>query len=329
MKPQRTIFRIKHGSWMYGTSTPTSDVDYKEVHLPSGEDILMLKVRDAFSSGPEKERGAKNQAGDIDVQSFALHKLFSMLKEGDIIGCEMIFAPESCVELITPEYQYILDNKHRFLSKRVDGYVGYCQRQAAKYGIRGSRVAAVRAICNLLHPHMINFPHMKLGEILGELEIFVQTHEFSAIVPILNKGTGRDILHLEVCDRKVPYTVSIKEAYAIYKRVFDEYGKRSLAAESNEGIDWKAMSHAVRVGRQAIELLQTGNMAFPRPDADYLLKIKRGEIDYKTIGRELEDLLERVEAESKISNLPEQPDHEWIKHAQIALYGGQVSSYIF
>lgn len=95
------------------------------------------------------------------------------------------------------------------------------------------------------------------------------------------------------------------------QRLVDEYGQRALQAESQKGIDWKALSHAVRVGHQALELLRTGNVTFPLPNAGRVLEIKKGERPYQEVSAEIERLLEDVEA-ALVSPLPEQPDYEWI-----------------
>lgn len=74
---------------------------------------------------------------------------------------------------------------------------------------------------------------------------------------------GRLVRHLEVCGRKMPFIGSIESAHKVAQRLVDEYGERALQAERNEGIDWKGLSHAVRVGREALELLETGRITFP------------------------------------------------------------------
>jgi hypothetical protein len=43
-------------------------------------------------------------------------------------------------------------------------------------------------------------------------------------------------------------------------------------AETQEGVDWKALSHAVRVGTQALELLKTGHVTFPLPNAAHVVR---------------------------------------------------------
>ena len=77
---------------------------------------------------------------------------------------------------------------------------------------------------------------------------------------------GQTVRHWSVCNKMMPYTASIKSAHETMSSIVRDYSHRALAAEKNEGVDWKAVSHAVRIATQAIELLETGNVVFPRPD---------------------------------------------------------------
>ena len=73
-------------------------------------------------------------------------------------------------------------------------------------------------------------------------------------------------------------------------------------------MDWKALSHAVRVGYEAIELFNTGHITFPRPEAQHLLAIKKGEVEYQKVAEEIEQLLVDVENAAEKSNLPDKAD---------------------
>ncbi len=103
-------------------------------------------------------------------------------------------------------------------------------------------------------------------------------------------------------------TSTIKNAHDIVRRLVEEYGQRALAAERNEGLDWKALSHAVRVGHEAVELFQTGRISFPRPEAKHLLEIKCSQIPYVKVAGEIEQLLVDVEVAASNSSLPEKAD---------------------
>ena len=123
---------------------------------------------------------------------------------------------------------------------------------------------------------------------------------------------GRLVRHLEVCGRKMPFTSSIKSAREVVQRLVDEYGERALQAERNEGVDWKALSHAVRVGQEALELLETGRITFPLPCAAEVLAVKHGERPYAAVGEEIERLLEAVEGAATRSTLRDEPDQDFI-----------------
>lgn len=98
-------------------------------------------------------------------------------------------------------------------------------------------------------------------------------------------------------------------------------------AESNEGIDWKALSHAVRVGNEALELLTEGWVTFPLPNALHIMKIKKGLLPYNQVAEEIEQLLVEVEIASGKSHLREEPDYEWIDDTVASVYGEEVKEY--
>jgi hypothetical protein len=291
MNDVRPIVRVQHGSHLYGTNTPSSDLDFKGVHIPSGEAIILQRAENVLDRKVKISDTVKNGACDTDDQSYSLQKFFGMIAVGDTVATEILFAPTPV--FADSDWAEIRTIGKSLLNRQCRGFVGYCRRQAAKYGIKGSRMAACEDIVALLTDGMMEHGTTAKLEVLADkLMIFCATHEFSD-VEIITSQAGTDVPHLEVVDRKVPFTASIKMAHEIYSKVYNNYGARARAAKSNEGIDWKAVSHAVRVARQAIELLTTGAITFPRPDAAQLLEIKLGQIAYSVVAEELEALVER------------------------------------
>jgi hypothetical protein len=88
----------------------------------------------------------------------------------------------------------------------------------------------------------------------------------------------------------------------------NDYGQRALQAERSEGIDWKALSHAVRVGREALELLHAGKITLPLPYAAEILAIKQGERIYEAVAETIDRLLVDVQEAVVSSSLREEPD---------------------
>lgn len=327
MNPARPLVRIRHGSHLYGTNTPTSDLDYKGVFLPAGADILLQCVPTHIDAGTKDPQAThKNTPDDIDDTSYPLQKFFGMIAAGDTVGTEILFAPDDAIVAKDDElWPLIVENKDMLLNRECKGFVGYCQKQAAKYGVKGSRMAACKDIVDLLKVAAAGDRGMntKLAEISELLYEFCTEHEFSEIVNI-PAPSGKDIFHLEVIGRKIPFTNTVKQALDVYEKVYENYGHRARAAMNNEGIDWKAMSHAVRVGGQALELLSTGHITFPRPEADYLLAVKRGELDYQEVAAVLEGIVEDVEEEATTSWLPETADWDSINEFVLRLHFKQV-----
>lgn len=320
-----TIVRMQFGSHVYGTNVPTSDLDFKAVHIPSAEDILLQRVRPAVNTRTKADGTKKNGPDDVDFESFSLQKHMTMLLEGQTVALSMLFTPEQWIIEKTPLWDTIRAQKDRWLHRKVSAFAGYCRQQANKYGIRGSRVAASRAAMTwaekMIYTHGLR---AKLRDHWPEVEAFAHVGLEYVAIASGTHGDGQPVRFLEVCNRKVQEHATFKEAHAICKRVFDEYGHRALLAETNQGVDWKACMHAVRVAHEAEELLTQHTITYPRPEADLLLAIRKGELPYKDVAEMLETGLDRLEECAKKSTLPDQGDHQAADDLVMATYRAQI-----
>jgi hypothetical protein len=300
-------------------------MDFKSIYVPTSRDILLQRIKGSVSDKRSKGEGEKNYAGEVEEESYSLDRFLKLVSEGQTVALDVLFSNSNIIQVYN---SYIWDNiernRHRLLTKESKAFIGYCRQQSAKYGIKGSRVAAVRDSLNFLKT--ISLGHVntiKLGHFEKNIEIFSNNREFVKIVDIELPNTQL-IRHLEVCGRKLPYTSTIKNAIDILQKLFDEYGHRALQAENNEGVDWKALSHAVRIGQEAIELFDTHNIIFPRPNALELIAIKTGQIPYKDVAEKIEDLFVEVELAAERSTLPESVDKEWIDDFIVEVYGDEI-----
>lgn len=304
------IVRIKFGSHLYGTATQESDLDFKQVRLPSAREILLGRTRHVVTENTKQGEG-KNTAGDVDVETFTLQQFLKLCAEGQTVAIDMLFArPDPPANGLWSGT--IIGNRNRILSRKPKAFLGYCRQQAAKYGIKGSRVAAARAALQFARDLGIRCGWTtRLGDAESEVRSFAENVEHCAVVETEQPGKV-PARHLEVCNRKAPFLASIQNLHDIVERLVFEYGQRALLAERNEGVDWKALSHAVRVGNEAIELLKTGQITFPRPERAHLIAIKSGAVPYAQVAAEIELLLEGVETAAACSELPTEADLPWI-----------------
>ncbi len=303
-----TLMRTQFGSHLYGTSTPESDTDYKSVIVPSIDEILLQKATGVRTNNTKINQNEKNSAEDIDDEMFTIHQFLKMIRAGDMIATELLFVPkEKLIEYDRFWTEVIIPSREELITQEVKGFLGYCRKQAAKYGIKGSRVAAMRAAVEFFTDAL---PNEKVGAYAQNLEWFCKDYPDNAEIKEIPQANGTTIKHFIVCNRMIPYTIKCKDAYDIVKRIFDEYGSRSLMAESNQGVDWKAVAHAVRVSEQTIELLETGHITFPRPNPQELISIKKGEYQYKVIAERLENNLDYIEQIAPLSKLQPKLDEE-------------------
>lgn len=314
---EHTIVRMQFGSQVYGTSLPTSDQDFKEVFVPDGRDILLGRAtKVSRSSSTKVDTTARNTAADIDSEAFSYAGFLRLLAEGQTVATDMLFVPERHYSTTGFEWGHIIDCRHLLVSRRIAGFVGYCKAQANKYGIKGSRVNASKAIIDLLKLYR---QEDRLGDHEDDLRDFCREFEHAEMIRIPTSA-GTDILHLSVCNRKQSLTVTVKYALSQYRDLWDKYGERARQAAANEGIDWKALMHAVRIAHQAHELLATGRVTFPRPEAWLLLQIRKGELPYQRVAELIEDGMEELEAAQEASVLPKEPNQALVDELIVETY---------
>lgn len=327
------IIEIKFGSHLYGTNTENSDTDYKGIYLPTAKEICLNSYKKTICTVRPKQVGERNTKDDVDIEFFSLDQFMKLLCEGQTVALDMLFSPDF-LERKVSEYENIVlgciyANRNKFLSKNTNAFVGYTKQQAAKYGVKGFRVHALKLVCDLFDQvtnHIDNSEYKP--QILCDLDLANIVKEWDSpyikVVTDMDKNCHHQKF-LEVCDKKIPFHLPIKEAYKQCKTRYDAYGHRALMAQKNEGVDWKALSHAVRIASEAKELLETGFITFPRPDRELLIKIKTGQMPYDQVSEIIEHGLGEIKIAAEKSTLRETPDREWCDEFVYSVYKQIVS----
>ncbi|WP_252181159.1 DNA polymerase beta superfamily protein [Azospirillum sp. B4] len=313
------------GSHLYGTATPLSDLDYKAVYLPEGRDILLGRVRDSVMLLPPKPHGEKNGPGDVDHEAYSLQRYLELVAEGQPVAFDMLFAPEAAMKRPpAPLWREIQANSHRLVSRQAKSFLRYGRQQATKFSLRGARVVAAQRGLAVLEAAEAKYGALaKLGEARGELAAYVGDVQDATLLELAS-ANGLPLTHLEICGKRVPFTASIRTAREIVQRLVADYGHRALQAARNDGVDWKGMSHAVRIGREALELFDTGRIVFPLAYAPEILAIKQGERPYDAVATAIETLLADVEAAAARSSLPDEPDAAFIEDLVVRSHRAKV-----
>lgn len=315
------IVEIKFGSHLYGTNTPNSDLDFKGVYLPTAREIVLGGYKKTVSTQRSKQTGERNNKDDVDTEYFSLDRYLELLCQGQTVALDMLFAPIENWTYLNEGYggiwYIIYENKEKLITKNVNSFIGYSKKQAGKYGVKGSRLDALRKVVSLLesYPEYARLENHAndLDKLVEESALVVSLENTPLIsIEMVKQVSGLLLPHLQVCNRKIAYTCTVKQALSVYGKIYNEYGLRAHKASLDGGRDYKSLSHAIRVNSEAKELLLTGHITFPRPDRELLTQVKTNQIPYEQVAEMIEQgLMELVEA-NKVSTLRDTPDQEWV-----------------
>lgn len=281
-----SLFKVLAGSRLYGTNTPKSDFDYKCVVLPNlsglllGEKIVTKKEKPIGVSDSEKMPEGETETEYVPIQTFlddffngqtyALEMVFAV-SQGNFQKCNSFDPTYMCNQLI-----------EKFLTKNVKKMVGYAVGQSRIYGLKTERYTSLKQAHTALENTfkiMVNNKRsqesfIKYPELVEQLCTIPHVQQ----VMIENAKGGSELAPaLDICGKKYPLTNKIMTVLNSVNNTLETYGNRVQQYEG-EGVDWKALSHAIRITEQVLELCDTGKLVFPRPNAEYLLAVKKGQL---------------------------------------------------
>jgi predicted nucleotidyltransferase len=318
----KILIKAVAGSHLFGTSTPESDMDYKGVYVPSSDEILLGNYSDTRQSSTG-DNDSKNSKDDIDIELYSVKKFMKMVSRGDTAALELLFTPEDLIIEKDPLWDEILKHRDKFLSKSISSMIGYARQQANKYGIKGSRMGELSNAMKALKEieKETKGPKMKHGweKIQEALKGFQHVH----FIMLNAKHEGAsDVPALDILGKKFDYHCEFSYVLEILKRIYKNYGQRARQAQKNNGIDWKALSHAMRVCLQGTELLEKHTITLPLPSysKNMVLNVKCGKVEYKDVEKNLELLLDNLEIVRENSTLPKKVDQEFLNKLIIDIH---------
>lgn len=322
----KVIVKAVAGSHLFGLNTENSDHDYKGVFIPDAKDIILGDYEDTFrqTTGDGK---TKNSKDDVDTELYSLRKFFKMVSNGDTAALELLFTPDEMILEKTIEWDFIRENRDRLISKKVNALIGYTRQQANKYGIIGSRMGELNKVIAILKDAeaKANFKGVKLKHVWEDVSEAVKPFVH---IKLITLQTSKDVLHpgIDVLGKKFDYNTPMSVINKCLSDEYKKYGERAREAKKNNGVDFKALSHALRCMIQGIELMNTGRITIPHVGAnkEFLLKVKRGEIPYPELEPIIEDYMARLEKAAENSSMQETVDDGFMKYCLIYDYLGVI-----
>lgn len=300
---RRIICRTIFGSKLYGTDTKESDTDYKSVFMPTPLEILTGKIPKSITMSTGKN-DSRNVAEDVDHESFSLQYFMELLYQGQTVALDMLHGDKE--DITTPTWEELKSNRKSFYTKNMRSFVGYARKQAAKYGVKGSRLDAAREALAFL----ITKGDRTIGDLWVDDELWTgeHTHLHTDWVPE-ETPPNASTSYWEVCGKKMTFGGKASHYVPMLKKFYENYGGRAQLAAENKGVDWKALSHALRVAYQTRAILEGRSYQYPLLENSFLKAVKAGVYDYNTVvAPALDNAMGYVEDMAKESTLPERVD---------------------
>jgi len=313
------LYLCKFGSHLYGTNTENSDLDLKGIFLPSKEQCFLGNASKSlnYSSG---NKDARNTQNDLDIQLWSLQYFLQLVQKGEINALDLLYSATypNMVLYGTPIMEIIFHNHDKLYNiKDCNAYFGYALGQAKKYGIKGSRLHKIKEV----------YKHTKY---LFKFNIFREEDKLSvALRHIIRNYYDKsycftkeinDIESLVLCGKVHQGNIKISEFLNRLERIISGYGERAELARQNKGVDWKALSHAMRALFQMEELITTGKIQYPLSSAEVLLKIKNGDYDFNRIEELISYNLSKIKRELEELNPTNHKDKKLIKSIILNAY---------
>jgi hypothetical protein len=302
----QTLFKCLYGSHLYGCATPKSDKDYKGIFLFSLDELIRRKADNVQWKDEEKNE---------EHEMYYAKRYIDLLSGGQTVAYSMLFAPDNMILETSAAWEFLRLNKHRVVSKMLKPFVGYARSQAQKYSIKGEKLSTLDMIIQDLQYLEQHSLHRVPNHIMSPYwDHMVQHYDGKPGVRfwVDTKG-GVDTRLMEVCGRSFGETTAIKNWLEPLINLRKTYGSRALEAKESNGMDLKALYHAVRICSEMNEILKDGTITYPRPEAELLMDIRTGKLTNGEISCIIDKLMEEGDALFLTSKLPEKSDTEFLE----------------
>ena len=311
------LYLCKFGSHLYGTNNSESDTDYKGIFLPSKDQCYLGEQSKniTYTSG---DNNSKNSKDDIDVSLWSLQYFLKLVSKGETNAIDLLYSntfPEMIIyknEKMKKIFHY---HQKLFNIRDCNSYIGYALGQAKKYGIKGSRLGILKNINQYIHDNIKEEDkNKKLSVIIPDI---ISKHGDGSLCfsKIIN-----NIESIIICGKVHMGTITINEFCKRIKKDYRKYGSRARKAEKNEGIDWKALSHAVRALFQMEKLIDEGYILYPLSDSNFIKSIKNGIYDFVYLEDFIMKYINKIEYKLKTNELYHNFDQKLVDDIILGFY---------
>ena len=320
----KKLFSCLYGSRLYGTQTPTSDLDVKHIYLPDLDSLLIGKQLVNKVNKTNTVKNTRNGADDVDEEFLPVQIFARDFLNGQTYALELAFALEGthAEQKFYPThghrfgeahafYEFVKALREKFLTSNVKALMGYAVNQASLYSFKGERLNVVREVKELLKMTASAFVNHRLGDCIVEDRLFAEkmsnlTGKYPKYFKqeLYDVGGGDMRPCFKLLEKTLPFSDRVDHSQRVVDALEKRYGSRADAA-TVDNVDWKATMHALRIVDEGLQLLEHHKMSFPfsKDYVEYLLDVKFGRVDLALVKEVLDEKLELLKTLEKTTSL--------------------------
>jgi predicted nucleotidyltransferase len=331
---QNTIFLTLAGSRAYGTETPESDYDYRGICVIPDNSYY-------FGIGINKFEQADKIFDSSDKVVYDIRKVLFLMCQGNPNVIELAFTDREFFILCSPLWEMVLDNKQKFLSKKLrHTFSGYAFAQLNRikrhrnyllnppkkkpersdYGLPEKKLVADDdlgafqwLISKLLEDsvEVMNLSEATKEELKKVNYIgLAQRNNFNDIAQEIKQLTQAPDGFVDVVMREKSYKAAMNE-WTSYHNWKETRNVKRQELESKFGYDTKHAMHLIRLMRMCVEVFEKNELNVYRPDREELKEIRNGAWSYEQVVEFANDSEKKLDELYKTSTLPKVPDYNF------------------
>jgi predicted nucleotidyltransferase len=327
-----TVLVARSGSHAYGTSLPTSDLDFK------GFAVAPLKYYIGFVNKFEQAQ----QAEPYDCTIYDIKKFCNLAADCNPSIIETLFTDDSDIIHETFAGKIIRAGRHAFLStKAKHTFSGYAVSQLGRikrhyawlknppkkaperkdFGLpeytlipADQRAAAMSAINKKLASWNLDLEPLDPAT---RIEVMGRITDMLTEIHVTEENSWKNAARAIGLDANFIHLLDMEKTFSNAQTTWSQYltwqKQRNPARselEAKYGYDTKHGMHLVRLMRMGYEILTTGKVMVKRPDAEELLAIRAGAWTYEAMVEYAEKMDRMMELAYLTSKLPRAPNRD-------------------
>ena len=215
-----------------------------------------------------------------------------------------------------------MENYKKFYNRNLHSFVGYCVGQSKVYNVRGERFNELHSFVKYFNDLVKEQGSEKLETMFPKIDKLFLEHNYKYVKYIMadtSRGSGvpKEGKYVEVLGKRFLGTVTIAYFSEKITEMEEQFGNRARA--SAKGVDFKALSHAVRVIDEVEELIDHDFITFPLKNRVYITSVKEGNEKLEDVMDYIDDKLNVVQRKLEESSLPERSDEAFIDSLTLEL----------